>query len=80
MSDLKEQLAAIRSLVSKAQISDAPTPTSSQAAPKEMNAGERRALPPSSGDALLRKCLERLLSVINGFDGLIFRLDDGLTA
>jgi len=60
MSDFKEQLAAIRSLVSKAQASDAPTPTPSPAVPMETKAGEGRAPPPPPGDALLRKCLERL--------------------
>ena len=70
MSDFKEQLAAIRSLVSKAQASDAPKPTPSQAASKEMKTGERKAPPPSAGDALVRKCLERLpvLGRIENFD------------
>lgn len=72
MGDFKEQLVAIRSLMPKAQASDAPTATPSPAVPEEKKAGAEGAPPPPPppGDALLRKCLERLPLVgrIENFD------------
>lgn len=71
MGDFKEQLAAIRSLVPKAQASDAPTTTPPLAVAKETKARAGEGTPhPPPGDALLRKCLERLnlLGRIENFD------------
>ena len=61
MGEFNEQLAAIRSFVPKARASDAPPATPALAVPKEKKAraGEGTSHPPP-GDALLRKCLERL--------------------
>lgn len=60
MGDFREQLASIRSFVSKAPASDAPTPPPSQTVSKAMKAGEGRMPPHPPADVLLRKCLERL--------------------
>ncbi|MBX7136139.1 MAG: UvrD-helicase domain-containing protein [Fimbriimonadaceae bacterium] len=71
MGDFKEQLAAIRSLVPKAQASDAPTATPPLAVPKKTKARAGEGTPhPPPGDTLLRKCLERLplLGRIENFD------------
>jgi hypothetical protein len=70
MSDFKEQLAALRSSMPKAHPSSVPTIAPSVTAPKGVKAGKGRAQAQPLGDALLRKCLERLptLGRIENFD------------
>ena len=59
MRDFKEQLAAIRSSIPKAQASDASDGKPTLAGPKEKKESDRAPPPRSPGDALLRLCLER---------------------